>query len=298
METFSEQLKQIQESFPDLHISSVAANPDGLINHVLIVNEEMVFRFPKNDTWARQLLANEIRVIDLLRKYVDMPMPVFEHRAEQFVSYKYIPGNPLMRNDILSLDNTAQDQLAEQLATFLQQMHCVPIEEAQQSGIAQSDVNRSHDVWCKLFEDIQRELFPLMMRHTKDWVVRHFGPVLKDKSRMDYQPMLINGDVTPYHILYDKEKRRVSGIIDFGTAGIGDPAADFACIIYQYGESFLRRMAKYYPMMRSGVERARFWAGTLELQWALRGIRSKDPSWFVVHVGGARDVLPEGIDWA
>ena len=292
-----EHFERIRECFPGLNISSVRTDRGGLINDVVIVNEELVFRFPKNDTWARDLLADEIKVLNLVRKYVDMPVPTFELQSEDLVVYKFIKGRALQRGDILALGEAAQDRIAEQLATFLRQLHSVPADELRRHDIPQSDVNRSHDIWVRLFEDVGRELFPLMMAHTKEWVERHFEPVLNDEGWMNYTPTLINGDVTPYHILYDREEKRVNGIIDFGTAGIGDPAADFSCIIYSYGESFLRRMSKSYPEVGKSVERARFWAGSLELQWALKGLRSKDGTWFMVHIGSARDVSPIGSGW-
>ena len=107
---------------------------------------------------------------------------------------------------------------------------------------------------------------------------------------------LANGDLGPYHLLYNPETRLLNGIIDFGTAGIGDPACDFACIINQYGESFLQRMMVYYPEIEPALDRARFWAGTLELQWLLGGLRSGDNSWFGVHLGRGMDRLPYGAN--
>ena len=148
-----------------------------------------------------------------------------------------------------------------------------------------------------MFEDVQRELFPLMMAHMKDWVRRLFEPVLRDGTWMSYQPALINGDIGPYHILYNRAPQAINGVIDFGAAGMGDPATDFGCILYFLGESFLRRMARFYPGIRNSLDRARFWAGTLELQWALAGVRSKDLSWLMCHIGSARDVMPIGSGW-
>ena len=87
-------------------------------------------------------------------------------------------------------------------------------------------------------------------------------------------------------------------MIDFGTAGLGDSATDLACLINVLGESFLRRMAPWYPTLEEALERARFWAGTLELQWALHAVRANDVSWWVNHLGGARDVRPVGTRWA
>ena len=111
---------------------------------------------------------------------------------------------------------------------------------------------------------------------------------------MDYEPRLINGDLVPYHIIFDRARSRINGIIDFGTAGIGDAAADFSCIIYNYGESFLSEMTKNYPEIEAAIDRARFWSGTVELQWALAGLRTKNYWWNLVHLGGARDTKPSG----
>lgn len=298
-EADSKYLDRIRECFPHLNIEAVLANRDGLINDVLIVNNQLVFRFPKNEAWARDLLTNEIRVIQLARNYLDVQIPQIEYQAADLMAYRFISGSALQRNDILVLDENGQDEIARQLATYLKQLHGIPMNEIERRQIAQSDTNRSHQVWVRLFEDVKRELFPSLMPHAREWVMNHFAPLLADEDFMKYQSCLINGDTTPYHILYDRPAQRISGIIDFGTAGIGDPAADFATLIYFYGESFLRRMAKFYPEIIDGVDRARFWAGTLELQWALSGIRSRNAgwSWFTVHLGSARDVMPIGLEW-
>lgn len=294
----SRYLDRIRECLPHLVIEEVRANQDGLINDVLIVNDQLVFRFPKDQTWARDLLANEIKVIQLARKYLDVQIPHIVYHAADLMAYRFISG-ALQRNTILVLDENARDEIARQLAAYLRQLHGIPMGEIERHQIAQSDTNRSHRVWVRLFEDVKRELFPLMMPHAREWVTNHFAPVLADEEFMKYEPCLINGDTTPYHILYDRRASRISGVIDFGTAGIGDPAADFATLIYYYGESFLRRVARFYPEVRGGIDRARFWAGTLELQWALRGIRGRNANWgwLTAHLGSARDVMPIGTEW-
>jgi aminoglycoside 2''-phosphotransferase len=292
-------LNRIRECVPHLSVESVQLNQDGLTNDVLIINSELVFRFPKNETWARDLLANEIKVIDLARTYLDIAIPEIVYRSTDFVACRFIRGSALQRNDILKLNRTSQELIANQLATYLKQLHGIPTDEVSRQKIAQSDTNRGHNVWVQLLEDVKAELFPLMMPHAREWVVNHFAPINADEHWMAHEPRLINGDTTPYHILFDREAQVLAGIIDFGTAGIGDPAADFACIIYYYGESFLQRMAAFYPEIDEAIDRARFWAGTLELQWALRGRRRNDGkwSWLTAHLGSARDVMPIGAEW-
>src|SRR5215217_7168432 len=99
----SKYLDRIRECFPHLVIEAVRANHDGLINDVLIVNDQLVFRFPKNDTWARELLANEVRVIQLARKYLDVNTPQIEYHTADLMVYRFICGSALQRNDILVL---------------------------------------------------------------------------------------------------------------------------------------------------------------------------------------------------
>lgn len=294
MNSVDEKIKKI---FPHLEIKSVRANTDGLINEVFIVNEDLVFRFPKNNDYGKKLLTNETKVIELIRKYVEIPVPHFEYKSDDTVVYRFIKGNALRRKDISKLNDKEQAQIAERLAEFLKQFHNIPMSEIEQAGIAQSDVNRSREKWLKLFEDVKKDLFPLMMPHVRESIEEHFTAITSDKDFMNYTPKLINGDFVPYHIIFDRETKQINGIIDFGTAGTGDPAADFACIIYNYGESFLKKMKPVYPEISKAIDRARFWSGTLPLQWALSGFNTKNYWWNLVHLSGVRDASPIGSEF-
>jgi aminoglycoside 2''-phosphotransferase len=284
---------RIRAAFPALSLSTVHLNRDGLMNDIVIVNNEWVFRFAK-DEWAKRSLLNETRILSLVRAFVSVDVPLFEYQEEDLVVYRLIHGEPLQRNDILQLDEPLQNHLAEQIGTFLHQLHSIPHQVLDQEGIPFSDAVRSRNDWLGLFHDVEEELFPLLMTQAKDWIRRHFAPVLEDKLSFDHEPTMIHGDLAAYHLLFHREMHRLTGVIDFGTAGRGDPATDFALIIAAFGESFLHRMDPFYPQMSKVLDRARFWAGTLELQWALGGLRSHDLSWLVCHIGWARDVMPFG----
>lgn len=292
----ADHLAYIREHFPGLTIDHHELNTDGLINDVMIVNGDRVFRFPKNE-WAVASLAKEARILELVRQHVDMPVPSFDYRAHDCVAYDLIPGVALRRDMILRLPGREQDQLAKTLARFLRQLHGIPLGEVRRQAIRDSDAVRQQSDWLTLYADVQSELFPLMMQHTRAWVRQHFAPIVQDENWMRHQPALIHADLGPYHALYDADVGRINGVIDFGTAGVGDPAADFACLLYHYGEGFLRRMGQFYPEIEPAVDRARFWAGTLEVQWALAGVRSRDLSWLAAHIGSARDALPVGSPW-
>lgn len=284
---------RIRALYPDLTISSLYIDSDGLINNVYILNNGLVFRFPKNEE-AQKSLALEIKILDLARNYLDMPIPFFEHREPDLVVYRMIAGEPLYRNDILRLDETIQDRLAEQLATFLHQLHSIPTQELESHAIPQANPAHNLARYNHLYEIIERELFPYLMAIGRGWVKQLFAPVLTGTLSLEYTTSLIHNDLAPYHILYDKIRQRITGVIDFGTASINDPAKDFALLMLAFGESFVQRMIHFYPEIDEALDRARFYAGALELEWALIGVRTRDLTWQVCHIGWARDVMPVG----
>ncbi len=282
-------LKRIGETFPDLAIMSVEENRDGVANDVVIVNREKVFRFGKQE-WSGKLYPREARVVGLLSQYVDLQLPLREATYDDFVVTSYVPGDPLYRSDVLALDDAAQDALAIQLADFLRRMHGIPDDVLAAHDIPTSAANRDRNAWLGTLKEIEREIFPYLTSYQIGWVARLFQPVVDNRIDFDYLPVLVHGDLQASHILYDSEEQRINGIIDFGESGLGDPAADFADILYGFGEGYLNKMMRYYPDIEQSLDRARFQAGTIDLQLALLGLSTKETRWRFHHVTAARDI--------
>jgi aminoglycoside 2''-phosphotransferase len=80
-------------------------------------------------------------------------------------------------------------------------------------------------------------------------------------------------------------------MLDFGMAGMGDPASDIGNLISVYGETFVAKMGQGYPGLERILPRARFYTQMLEIEWVLRGLESGETFWFTAHLGGARDIL-------
>ena len=47
--------QRILNIFPELSIENISLNDEGLNNDILIVNEELIFRFPKHEDAANKL---------------------------------------------------------------------------------------------------------------------------------------------------------------------------------------------------------------------------------------------------
>src|SRR5215510_15695058 len=281
--------KCIREIYPDLATKSISLNQEGLLNDVVIVNDELVFRFAKRDFGYKDP-KEEARVLRLLRKYITLPIPVPFYDSHEVLAYRLIPGETLRRDMLMRLTEDDQQAIADQLAQFFKELHGVPANEISEMGIPMADALMKYEGWVNVYERIRDKVFPLLQQHQRAWAMEHFDSYLAERSNFEYELRMVDTDLSPYHIMFDKERKRINGIIDFGCAGLGDPAIDFGVAINSYGESFLSRFYKVNPEAEIYLRRARFYAGAIELRWVLQGIERDDPMWFAVHIGSARDM--------
>ena len=292
----SECLEHIRRVLPDLDLRRARFNREGMVNVSVIVGEERVCRFPRDERGVG-VQRREGRALDLARRHVDLPVPAWDYRSDEMVSYPFIPGDPLLSDDVARMGERERDAVAEELGVFMAQMHGIPPAEAEAAGVGDSEAGHASADYRRFYAEVEERLFPLMWADGREWVRRLYAPFLADPSLLEYEPRFINGDLATYHLLFDRGRRRLNGVIDFGTAGLGDPAQDLAIVINQYGEAFLRRMRRVCPHIERHIERARFFAGRIELEWVLRGLQNDDPGMFVVHLGRWRDVGRVGSGW-
>ena len=88
-----------------------------------------------------------------------------------------------------------------------------------------------------------------------------------------YQPVFIHGDFGGSNILF--EGGHISGILDFSSAGYGDPALDIASVS-TYGEPFFSHFCHFYAPTESLLERAKFYRGIFALEEAWYGWKNND----------------------
>jgi aminoglycoside 2''-phosphotransferase len=289
MKNSNSYMQRIREICPDLSVRSAIFNAEGLYNDVVIINDELVFRFPKDES-ASNNLTREINILRLLKNNITVNVPAPFYESNDCIAYRLIPGEALRRDLIMKLDEDSMQSVANQLATFHKELHGAPVDRHRDLNIPIADALMEFEGFVELYEQIEKKVFPYMLPHAREWARNHFDSFLIDERNFEYESKLIHGDLGPYHVMYDRQGNRVNGIIDFGAAGLGDPAIDFAILIQHYGESVLNRFYRVYPEIPTYLKRARFYAGTWELRWALIGIQSGDISWFMCHIGDARDI--------
>jgi len=293
MDALAQYKRRIAEIAPEVVIESIRLSSEGLFNDVVVVNEETVFRFPKNE-YALRHLNDEAKILQLLRNRISLEIPRPAYIAPDVMVYKVISGEPLRRDLLMKLAQDDQQNIGDQLAQFLKELHSLPIPRAEECDIPMADVMMQYQGWVNVYKRIRDKVFPLLVQYVREWAAEHFESYLADQGNFKYELKMVDTDLAPYHILFNRATRRISGIIDFGCAGLGDPALDLGVLIYHYGESFADRLYRVYPEAESFLKRARFYAGAQEMRWLLTGLERGDPFWFAVHIGGAKDLRYNG----
>lgn len=277
-------VEAIHHTHADFAISSVKPITSGQNNDVIIVNDEFIFRFPKYKSGIERL-KTEVAMLKGISKCITLPIPqiTFENVTtnivgQAFIGYRLIAGESFKRETLLSIHNEQNlENLAQQLARFLRELHTVSVETAIGQQLPVFD---TYEEWSNIYSRIQEKCFPYMRLDARDWVRYHFETFLHDSTHFAYKPVLKHGDFGSSNILFSSDRQEISGIIDFGDAGLGDPAYDFAGILSCYGADFLKMASTVYPEVESLWDRITFYQGTFALLEALFGLENQDKEAF------------------
>jgi len=279
---------QIHKVLPGLEIESYELHQEGLVNDVLVVNGQWVIRFTHTE-WGKELMTMEDQLMRFIAPHLTLKVPFPEKCTDGVMVYSLLQGDPFLRETWAGADELNQQRLADQLGLFLNELHHLSTENLDWE-IPLTLAPVTLETWVDIHERFVEKVQPLLLPHQIEWVDSLVESALDKPAFFDFRPVLIHGDLAPYHILYLKEKKRLNGVIDFGIAGLGDPATDLGSLINSYGETLVSKMIGNYPDLEELLPRARFYAQAIELQWVLLGVESGEKYWFTAHLGGARDI--------
>ena len=278
-------IENIQSVYSDLSIEDFYPNDIGQNNNVLIVNGSLVFRFPKYKNGIIQL-RKETEILQYIKGITSIPIPhpIYQYFEElepgkAFTGYKLIDGVPLWMESLRGIkDIELVKGVATQLVSFLVELHSISKEKA--SRELKLEVRDPLEKMNNLYGKIRNNLFTFMRKEAQKEISHSFETFLYGEAFSKLDITLIHGDFGASNILWNPETSRISGIIDFGGSGLGDPAYDFAGILSSYGKNFFDMCISLYPGGREISERVNFYKSTFALQEALHGIENDDKQAF------------------
>lgn len=278
-------LRIVRSHYPQLAVESVTGS-SGQFNDVLILNDELVVRFPRTAD-AAALLAIETTVLRRLQGHLPLPVPdpevsafADDSRRPLLMSYRLLPGNPLNRETLDRLwleDRPSFERIGRQAGEFLRALHAIPIDDMT-GQVPRAD---NAQFWQQMLDAFRDELFGYVRPEARKAVERQFLDYLGNEGNFVFRPALRHGDFGGANLLVDADARALCGVIDFGAVALGDPASDLAAIA-AFDDRLALCMRPAYPELFApdALQRVAFYRSTFALQQALWAQRAGDDAEF------------------
>ncbi len=255
-------LKKIEQEFPELKWKDYELVTKGWDFDVVILDKKIVFRFPKEEDSITNL-KKEIVLLNYLdsRFSADIPQYCYIANDQSFAGYLYLNGRELTVSRYKKFDSNVRKLLQKMIADFISSLHQTPTTILKKY---KTRIGKPEKFLEWLVHDTEKYVFPKLNKNEIKYINEHFDELRKALNDK-YSPVLVHGDLTEGHILWDDKKDKLS-MIDFSDHHIGDPATDFSGLI-EFGEEFITNVYNLYlgPKDENLLHRARLNYKTLPL---------------------------------
>ncbi|UCE26964.1 MAG: phosphotransferase [Candidatus Coatesbacteria bacterium] len=251
--------QDLARAYPELEVETIEFIGEGDFARAYAVNDELMILFALNPEGS-EFLSREANLLPHFVKPIDIPIPDISRSGRYgdegytFICYPKIPGIPISAERFFDSAPNDQRRFAETISQFLQQLHSFNIEKARQAEIEERDYgkeNRRH------LEKSRELIYPLVDQRVRDYIEKIFD----ENTEPDFSPVLMHDDLSAEHILFDPERREITGIIDFSDMIIGDGIEDLMYLYDDFGVDFMDIFLEYYydGNRRSLLERLHFY---------------------------------------
>jgi aminoglycoside phosphotransferase (APT) family kinase protein len=275
----------VAAQFPELAEAPVRLFGAGWDNELHSVGADWIFRFPKR---AERVpwLKREIEITAIAGSALGPAVPRFEHVGAPsdlfpypFVGYRRLAGVGADHSGVTDLVALSTD-----IGRLLSKLHRIDAEQ-----IPATPGGWEKEPWSELRAeltaqaDVVRPLLPPdLLAEAAPYLA---GEVTEPPQ--DGPCRFIHNDICPDHLLVDPATGRLSGLIDFTDAMVGEVVLDFVGLIGIAGYEFIGRVAASYehPLGGSFDTKLGWLARTLTLGWLADAARH-DP-----------DAIPKHLNW-
>ncbi|WP_423729187.1 Mph(E)/Mph(G) family macrolide 2'-phosphotransferase [Histophilus somni] len=248
--------------------------------------QQWLLRIPRRDG-MREQIKKEKRILELVKKHLSVEVPDWQISSPELVAYPMLKDNPVLTFNAETYEvswhmDKDSPKYITSLAKTLVEIHSIPEIEVWENDLK---IMKPSDLRPEIATNLQ--LVKSELGISEQLETRYRKWLDNDALWADFT-QFIHGDLYAGHVLASKEGI-VSGIIDWSTAHIGDPAIDFSGHATVFGEESLKVLIMEYEK-QGGKVWDKLYEQTLEraaagpLAYGFFAVETQDES----HIAGAK----------
>jgi aminoglycoside phosphotransferase (APT) family kinase protein len=257
----------VAEQFPALPAHETAWLGSGWDHDLFSVGPDWILRFPQREDRV-DWLTRETTILAVLSENMPSRIPRFELAGHPsaafpfpFAGYRRLPGVTAGQPADSDLPGLAQD-----IGTLLTQLH-----RTDPARIPPCPGGFDNEPWDQLRAELMadapaaRALLPHnLLPQAEPYLTGQLPPPPADGPRR-----FIHNDICPDHVIVDATTGRLTGLIDFTDALIGEVVLDFVGLIGIAGYPFIHQAAAAYelPLGPSFTAKLEWLCRTMTLTW-------------------------------
>lgn len=220
-----------------LEPSTAWRNDEGWAYHTVEVDDidgqPWIFRFPSRPQ-ITAALGREVALLPWIagRLPVAVPRPRIVGHTPPFMAYPRLPGHALSEQQMRC------GAVADAVARLLVAIHALPVDQVRDRGVPQYDGSG----WRRYHANLMTRAHAAVSIPVE--VERRWAEALEDPGMWPDRMTVVHGDIGPPHLL--AEDGRLTGVIDWESARIADPALDLAGILAGWNACALTAVLERY----------------------------------------------------
>jgi len=288
--------RALRRLWPGRPLGRFRCDQTGWTNLVLEADGRWIFRVPRWPGAARSL-TREVRLLEVLGDHLTIRIPrpelvgtLDDPRGWPFLAYRRLPGTPISRPG--SLRSPDRDRLARFIASLLSELDDCPYGPLEELSLRPGDPRS----WVAGYRRLERRYRRVAAARLPASLDREISGLFREGmsvlAEARYRPTLIHSDLWPSHILWDSERHRPTGVIDWEDARFGDPAFDLTAL-GSFGPKLMRLLIAQRRSRKDDTfeQRLLFYRRILPLHGLLFGIEAGKPLLVRAHLRQLRRSL-------
>jgi aminoglycoside 2''-phosphotransferase len=229
--TASDILDLISESFPSMNLSTITINNRGWNNLVAIVNNAIVFRFPKRPE-DENIMRREIRLIRKLGSF-PVALPDYTYISK---SGKFFAGYPIIPGNSLNTSSTLGKGLIRDMRSILRYLRNFDVSVARSVGTPVYDKGSWLKRHLEILESFEQSLSGITGMSYFSALMEELVHAMSGLCADCFS--FAHGDLYRGNVVISQRHDRINGVIDWGNAFCGDYVFDIAALTLDFSRRY------------------------------------------------------------